>query len=432
MIKLFQKIENYYAGKDYSELDLKAFVLGYTSGQINDMLMTKFLKSIYDKPLSIQATTQLTKIMMNSGEVISLDHIPGIKVDKHSTGGIGDKVTLIVAPLVASLGGCVAKMSGRGLGFTGGTIDKLESIPGFLAFLTRDEFCNNLQKHKIAVIGQTKNLVPADKKIYALRDEKNLIDSMPLIASSIMSKKLATGADAILIDVKVGAGAFMKTQSKGEELAKWMIQIGKQMNRNIKVEITSMTTPLGYEIGNRNEVLEAIRFLENKPAATDLTKVVLSSASTMLMQAKIFTSEKDALRAIKKALINGTALAKFYEWIRAQGGDLKALLQKQFWNPHYRHTVISTQSGYFNILNALDFGKLAMLLGAGRKSKTAKIDFDAGISLHVKTGDRVVKGAKLFTLFSSHPISDKQRTYLSKSYAIQSSKKLKQTILNKI
>lgn len=219
-MNLKNEIEKFYKGEEYSKEILKSFVLGYTKGEVSDELMTEFLKSVFDKSLSIEKTAELTEIMMNSGDIIDLSDIPGIKVDKHSTGGVGDKVSLIVAPIVASLGAPVAKMSGRGLGFTGGTLDKLESIPGYNIFLSEKEFIDDVKKHGISIIGQTNNLVPADKKIYALRDETNLIASMPLIASSIMSKKLATGADAILLDVKTGNAAFMKTQKEAEELAR--------------------------------------------------------------------------------------------------------------------------------------------------------------------------------------------------------------------
>lgn len=251
------------SGKEYSKEDIKAFVIGYVKNKVSDKTMTQFIKSIYDHGMSTKATAELTEIMMNSGDIINLKKIKGIKVDKHSTGGVGDKVTLIVAPIVAAFGVPVAKMSGRGLGFTGGTLDKLESIPGYNISLSERQFKRNVKKHGIAVIGQTGDLVPADKKMYALRDETNLVASIPLIASSIMSKKLATGSDAILLDVKCGDAAFMKTQKDAEALAKAMIALGKHLGRDVRAEITSMDNPLGRAIGNKLEVLEAMKCLQD-------------------------------------------------------------------------------------------------------------------------------------------------------------------------
>ena len=431
-MKLEKKIENYINGIDYSKNDLEKFVLDCVNEKIDDELMTKFLKSIFKKPLSPIATSWLTDIMMHSGEVINLQDIPGIKVDKHSTGGVGDKVTLIVAPIVASLGAFIAKMSGRGLGFTGGTLDKLESIPGYNIFLTDKQFKENLKNYHIAIIGQTKNLVPADKKIYALRDETNLIASVPLIASSIMSKKLATGADAILLDVKCGDAAFMKTKEEAITLAKAMIAIGKHFKKDVRAEITSMDTPLGYEIGNKNEVLETINFLSNKKNAKDLQEVIYSSASTMLVQAKIFANEKEAIKAIKNVIKNGKAFDKFKEWIMSQGGNLNKVFASDFWKPKHKFEVKEKKDGFFNITSAMDFGIIAMKLGAGRKRKEDKIDYDAGISLAFKTGDKIRNGNTLFTLFSSKPIQMEHINYLKKSYQITKKSVKKEVILEKI
>lgn len=431
-MNLKNEIEKFYKGEEYSKEILKSFVLGYTKGEVSDELMTEFLKSVFDKSLSIEKTAELTEIMMNSGDIIDLSDIPGIKVDKHSTGGVGDKVSLIVAPIVASLGAPVAKMSGRGLGFTGGTLDKLESIPGYNIFLSEKEFIDDVKKHGISIIGQTNNLVPADKKIYALRDETNLIASMPLIASSIMSKKLATGADAILLDVKTGNAAFMKTQKEAEELARWMIDLGKIMDRDVRAEITSMETPLGHEIGNKNEVLEAYNFLKGKEPADDLKEVIYSSASTMLVQAKIFNSEKEALKAIQDSISSGNAAKKFKEWIISQNGNVEILDDPKFWNPAQKYEIKSDKDGYMDVTSAITFGIVGMKLGAGREKKEDSIDYDAGITLHKKSGQSVKKGEAVITLYSSSKISEKHISEISTAFNIIDVSKKKKVILNKI
>ena len=427
-----EALQKYNIEKKYSNEAIKEFVIGYTKNIVSDKLMTQFIKNIFNDGLSIKLTSYLTKVMKESGEVLNLSDIPGIKVDKHSTGGVGDKVSIIVAPIVSSLGGIVAKMSGRGLGFTGGTLDKLESVPNFNVFLTDEQFRNNIKNNGISLMGQTSNIVPADKKMYALRDETNYIASLPLIASSIMSKKLATGADAILLDVKCGDAAFMKNQEEAEELASLMINIGKDLNKDIRAEITSMDTPLGYAIGNKNEVLEAYNFLKGVKPAKDLEDVIFSSASTMLVQAKIFKTEKEALAKIKEVISNGKALEKFKIWIKSQNGNYEAILKDDFWNPEYKFEIFAKQTGFFEITQAKEFGIVAMKLGAGRVKKEDNIDYEAGIQLNKKTGDKVKINDLLFTLYSSKPINNNLINELKDSYKINQNQIIKKTILKKL
>lgn len=425
-------ITKHKAGQEYTKVDLANFIDGYLDGSINDQLMTKFLASIYDYGLSVARTADLTNLMIESGSTIDLSDIPGIKVDKHSTGGVGDKISLIIMPIVAALGAKVAKMAGKGLGFTGGTIDKLDSIPGFQTILNNQEFKNILKKHDLVLTGQTQNLVPADQKIYALRDVTNLVDSIPLIASSVMAKKLATGADAILLDVKCGDGAFMKDQKSAEKLAQMMIAMGKHLKKDVRAEISTMASPLGKAIGNKIEVLEAMQFLQGKFISEDLEEVVLSSSSTMLLQSKIFTTRKEAEKAIKEILKNGKAFEKFKEWVIAQKGDLKKLLSSNFWLPKYKHIVKAEKDGYMNIKSASAFGLLAMKLGAGRKNKEDTLDYDAGIILNKKSGDQVQKNETLFTLYASTPIKLENLKTVIRAYEIGPKIKKPKTILNQL
>jgi pyrimidine-nucleoside phosphorylase len=315
--------------KEISKEEISFIIKGFTNKQIPDYQMSALLMSIFFNGLTEQETANLTEAMLYSGETIDLSSIPGIKLDKHSTGGVGDKTSLVLGPIVAACGGIVAKMSGRGLGHTGGTIDKLESIPGFNCFLSIEEFKRVVNKIGISIIGQTDLLVPADKLIYSLRDVTGTVDSLPLIASSIMSKKLATGSDAILLDIKCGNGAFMKDLKSAQELGNIMIKIGKSLNKDIRVEITNMSQPLGKMIGNKNEIIESITTLSGKGEANFL-KLCLSSASTMLVQAGIASNELDGERMAREAISSGKALSKFYELISEQGGDLESLKNPLF------------------------------------------------------------------------------------------------------
>ncbi|UUM20004.1 MULTISPECIES: pyrimidine-nucleoside phosphorylase [unclassified Mycoplasma] len=390
--------------KELTEEEIKFLINSYVQGIVPDYQMSAFLMAIVFNSMSTKEIAQMTKYMLYSGKIIDLSSIPGIKVDKHSTGGIGDKTTLAVAPIIASLGVPVAKMSGRGLGHTGGTIDKLESIPGFHIELSEQAFLKQVKDYSIAIIGQSEQLVPADKKLYALRDVTATVESIPLIASSIMSKKLATGADAILLDVKCGNGAFMKDLDSARKLAQTMIDIGKELNVDVRAEITNMSRPIGCEIGNKNEVLEAIRTLQGN-GPSDFVELVYSSCTTILLQSKVTDNYQNAQKMVQEVITNGKALEKFYQFIALQGGNVQSLKDPLFWNPKYKLKVKAEQEGYLEIFNALTFGIVSMKLGAGRATKEASIDFEAGITLNKKTNEFVQVGDVLFTLYSSNPIN---------------------------
>ncbi|MGZ9413156.1 pyrimidine-nucleoside phosphorylase [Mycoplasma sp. 480] len=413
-------------GFELTDKEIEFIIHNYVSGEIKDYQMSSFLTTILFKGMTPKEIGKFTLEMMKSGKIIDLSSIHGIKVDKHSTGGVGDKTTLVVGPIIAALGVPVAKMSGRGLGHTGGTIDKLESIPGFGVELTEEQFINQVNKIKIAVIGQSNDLVPADKKLYALRDVTGNVSSIPLIASSIMSKKLATGSDAILLDVKCGNGAFMSNLEEAKKLSEQMITIGKQLNRDVRVEITNMSRPMGKAIGNKNEVLEAIETLKGN-GPKDFVELCYSACSTILKQAKVTNDEQEALKMIEEVVHNGKALDKFYEFVKFQGGDVDKLKAADFWNPKYKLEVFAQKDGYMEITSALDFGIVASKLGAGRETKEDSIDFEAGIQINKKTNDKVNKNDLLFTLYSSNPINEELVQELKDSYKINS-----QTVENKI
>lgn len=350
--------------------------------------MSAFLMAVYFQGMDTEETTHLTLAMVNSGDIMDLSGIHGIKVDKHSTGGVGDKTSLIVGPLVAAAGVPVAKMSGRGLGHTGGTIDKLESIEGFNVELTKEEFIDQVNKHKIAIVSQTGNLTPADKKIYALRDVTATVNSIPLIASSIMSKKIASGADAIVLDVKMGSGAFMKTLSDARELAETMVQIGKGLNKKTIAIITDMNQPLGYEVGNANEIKEAIEVLSGQGEA-GLVKTCLTVAAYMTMAGGIYTDFNQACTALAGLLRGGGAMAKLKQFIQAQGGRTAVVDNPGLLPRAQNHLELkSDTAGYIQSIAAEPVGIAAMLLGAGRKTKNEPVDYAAGITLKKKLGMR--------------------------------------------
>lgn len=418
--------------KDHlSEQEINFLISGYVNNTIPDYQISAFLMAVVFNGMSSQELGYLTKAMMYSGDVLDLSKINGIKVDKHSTGGVGDKTTLVIAPIVAALNAPIAKMSGRGLGHTGGTIDKLETIPNINLQLSDQAFIAQVNKYKIAIVGQSDNLVPADKKLYALRDVTATVNSIPLIASSIMSKKLATGTDAILLDVKCGNGAFMKDLKSAQKLAKTMIKIGKHLNVDVRAEITNMSQPIGKEIGNKNEVLEAIATLKGEGPA-DFTELVYSSCITILDQAKIESDPVRARAMIEQVIKNKQALNKFYEFVEAQNGDLQALLSKDFWKPQYKLDVIAKQKGYVNIFDSLIFGIVAMKLGAGRLTKEDNIDNEAGITIHKQTNEYVSKDDVLFTLYSSNPIDLSLANELNSGYKIGQNKIENKIILDSI
>lgn len=407
-------------GEELSKEEIQYFIDGYTKGSIPDYQAAALLMAIYFKGMNKKETAELTMAMVNSGDTVDLSAIEGVKTDKHSTGGVGDKISLIVIPLVASLGIPIAKMSGRGLGHTGGTIDKLESIPGFKTELTRDEFIDNVNKYKMAISGQSGNLVPADKKLYALRDVTATIDSIPLIASSIMSKKIASGADCIVLDVKVGSGAFMKSVEEAAELAGTMVEIGKSLNRKTVAVVTDMSQPLGHEVGNANEIKEAIDVLKGKGSA-DETEVALTIASYMAILGGAFDDFDKAYNALKEIIRTGEATDKLRLLIKIQGGD-PAVVDDAGSLPEagYHIEVEAEAEGYVNSIDAESIGIAAMLLGAGRRTKEDKIDFSAGISMKKKVGDKVARGETLCVLHTNLENVDEAKRIAMDAYSIGS------------
>ena len=387
ILDIIDKKEN---GKKLTKEELKYVIDGYLNGSIKDYQMASLLTEIDLLGLSEEETINLTDIMLHSGEILDLnfDNI----VDKHSTGGVGDKTTIVLAPLVASLGVKVAKMSGRGLGHTGGTIDKLESIQGFKTSMSLDAFKNQVDKIGIALVGGMGNLVPADKEIYALRDVTGTVDSIPLIASSIMSKKLASGASSIVIDLKVGSGALVNNLDEAKELAQLMVKIGKNNNKKTACVLTNMDEPLGYAVGNSIEVIEAINTLKGD-GPEDLTDLVIKLGSLMVSMG-LNISEKQAEEKVKENLYNGKGYEKMLEWVKAQGGDINDI-------PLAKHSkeIIAPADGYISSINALEIGKLSRKLGAGRLTKDDEIDLTVGIILNHKVGEYVKKGETLATIF---------------------------------
>tara|TARA_R110000868_G_scaffold153120_3_gene378458 strand:- start:3482 stop:4780 length:1299 start_codon:yes stop_codon:yes gene_type:complete len=400
MIELIIKKRN---GFELSKDEYATIVDGFVSGNIPDYQVSAFLMAVFFKGMTINETVNLTDIMMRSGELIDLTEIRGIKVDKHSTGGVGDKTTLVLAPLVAAAGVPVAKMSGRGLGHTGGTLDKMESIKGLSVDMSKQQFIDNIKKHNIVVCGQNANLVPADKKLYALRDVTGTVDNISLIASSIMSKKLACGADAIVIDIKVGYGAMMKTAEDAETLAKIMIEIGSKMNKKVVAVFTSMSEPLGFTIGNALEIKEVIDTLKGH-GPEDLTELCLQLGSHMLVLGEVAKTRTEAIAILKKLIHSGAAFNKFKELVKAQGGDVSVIDQPGLLpSSQFSESYKSNDEGYINELNALDIGLASVKLGAGRETKDSEIDFGAGIILKKKIGDYVTKDDILAVLYTNNP-----------------------------
>ncbi|MCY7783278.1 pyrimidine-nucleoside phosphorylase [Bacillus sp. FSL H8-0515] len=398
MVDIIIKKQN---GKELTTEEIQFFVNGYTDGSIPDYQASALAMAIFFQDMSDRERADLTMAMVNSGETIDLSAIEGIKVDKHSTGGVGDTTTLVLAPLVAALGVPVAKMSGRGLGHTGGTIDKLEAIDGFHVELTKDEFIKLVNRDKVAVIGQSGNLTPADKKLYALRDVTGTVNSIPLIASSIMSKKIAAGADAIVLDVKTGAGAFMKTEEDAAELAKAMVRIGNNVGRQTMAVISDMSQPLGFAIGNALEVKEAIDTLKGE-GPEDLHELVLTLGSQMVVLAKKAETLDEARAKLEEVMKNGKALEKFKDFLKNQGGD-SSIVDDPSKLPQaaYQMDVPAKEAGVVSEIVADEIGVAAMLLGAGRATKEDEIDLAVGIMLRKKVGDKVEKGEPLVTLYAN-------------------------------
>lgn len=419
--------------KELSKEEIEFFIEKYTNGEVPDYQASALLMAIYLNGFTKEETANLTMAMVNSGDVVDLSMIDGIKLDKHSTGGVGDKTTLILVPMVAAAGGKVAKLSGRGLGHTGGTIDKLESIPGFNTSVDGDKFIDMVKNAGLVVAGQTQNLVPADKKIYALRDVTATVDSIALIAASIMSKKIASGADAIVLDVKYGEGAFMKTAEDAEKLATAMVNIGKSVGRNTSAAITLNGEPLGYAIGNALELKEVIEVLKGE-GPEDLKELCLQLGAQMLMLGEIETDVEKGRSKLEAILKDGSALAKLRELVVLQGGDPKVIDSPELFTiSPLTHEVKATKEGYVYELNAEGVGVSSLLTGAGRHTKDDALDYGAGIILKKKMGDYVKVGDVLATLYSSDEAKfEKAEEELQKAYSIQSQKPEKSPIIHKI
>ncbi len=399
-MRMYDIIQKKRDGGKLTEQEIGWLIDGYCKGTIPDYQMSALCMAIYFQGMDLEETTALTFAVRDSGDKLDLSDIHGLRVDKHSTGGVGDKTSLVVAPIVASLGVAVAKMSGRGLGHTGGTIDKLESIPGFKTDLPIDEFKNIVNQTGIAIVGQNAELAPADKLLYALRDVTATVNSLPLIVSSIMGKKLAADDDCIVLDVKTGSGSFMKTLEKSRELAEWMVAIGKRAGKRVRALITDMDRPLGAAIGNSLEVIEAIETLKGE-GPSDLTELCIALSAHILCLAEkgdYAICEQMA----KGAISSGAALQKLVEMVKAQGGDESYILTPdKFEKAKYTHRVKAIESGYIVGVDTEGYGVASLLLGAGRNTKEDKIDFAAGVRLQAKTGDFVQVGDTIATLYAN-------------------------------
>lgn len=414
-MRMYDVIYKKREGHALSKEEISGFIKGYTSGEVPDYQASALLMAIFFQGMDARETADLTEAMMHSGDVVDLSAIEGVKVDKHSTGGVGDTTTLVLAPLVAACGVPVAKMSGRGLGHTGGTVDKLESIEGFHTELTREEFIRNVNEKKIAVVGQSKNIAPADKKLYALRDVTATVHSIPLIASSVMSKKLAAGSDAIVLDVKVGSGAFMRTPAEAVELAKRMVEIGEHMDRKTIAVITDMEQPLGLAIGNALEVKEAIDTLTGK-GPEDLTELCLQLGAMMVYLGKKADTIESGRKQVEEALKSGAAFEKFVEFIAAQGGNPDCIRHpEKLPLSGTQKEVLAPEDGYISHIQSDEIGISALMLGAGREELTSEIDLSAGIMLRRKTGDAVKKGDVLAVLHTNRTdkLADAEARFLA-------------------
>ncbi len=417
-MRMVDLIEKKRDGGTLSEEEIQFIVTEYTRDQIPDYQMSALLMAIFYEDMTDEEITALTLAMAHSGEVIDLSSIDGIKVDKHSTGGVGDTTTLILAPLVASVGVPVAKMSGRGLGYTGGTLDKLESIPGFKIELSEEEFIRVVNESQVAVIGQSGNLAPADKKLYALRDVTATVNSIPLIASSIMSKKIAAGADAIVLDVTTGDGAFMKNLEDARRLAHTMVRIGKLAKRQTMAVISDMSQPLGEAIGNSLEVVEAIETLQGH-GPEDLVEMCYVLGSQMVVLANKAETLDEARGLLEEALASGAALEKFKEMIRNQGGDDTIVDEpERLLTAAYEIVLPAQQTGVVTKLVANELGIAAMMLGAGRRTKEEAIDHAVGLKLHKKVGESVEAGEALLTIYSNTEAVDEVKALLYQNIEI--------------
>ncbi|MYL28634.1 MULTISPECIES: pyrimidine-nucleoside phosphorylase [Halobacillus] len=419
-------------GGELTEEEIKFFVEGYTKGEIPDYQASALTMAIYFQGMTQEETATLTKAMVDSGETIDLSEIDGKKVDKHSTGGVGDKVTFIVGPLVASVGIPVAKMSGRGLGHTGGTLDKLESVKGLEIEMSKEKFIENVNKYKLAVAGQTGNLAPADKKLYALRDVTGTVNSLPLIAGSIMSKKIASGADSIVLDVKTGTGAFMKTLEDSEALAREMVNIGNNLGRKTVAVISDMNQPLGYEVGNANEIKEAAEILQGS-RVEDLRTLSLEIASHMAVLADKFPTYEEAYEALEANIENGKAFQSLRNLIEAQGGDVSMIDDlSKLPQAEYQVEVPAEKDGFVSAIDAESIGVAAMYLGAGRATKDDEINHGVGITMKKKIGDSVKAGEPLVVLLSDDEQPEDSIQKVKQAYTISNDVVKKPTLIHNI
>lgn len=402
-MRMVDLIEKKVCGEELSKEEIRHIISGFVDGSIPDYQMSALQMAIVFRGMTPRETADLTMAMMHSGDLVDLSELKGIKVDKHSTGGVGDTTTLVIAPLVAACGGTVAKMSGRGLGHTGGTLDKLESIPGLCIEQTMEQFKNIVNNIGVSVIGQTGNLVPADKQMYALRDVTATVRSIPLIASSIMSKKLASGADAIVLDVKCGTGAFMQTVEDAKELAKLMVEIGKLVNRSCVAVITDMNQPLGMAVGNALEVREAVELLSGKiPAGDPLYEVCMLLGTHMMLLSKLAESEQEAREKIEAALHSGAGLKKLQQMVTAQGGDASYICMEridELCKVRELFKVYPKKAGYITSMNSERIGTAAQILGAGRATKADTIDPAVGLIMNKRLGDYVALDEPLCTMY---------------------------------
>lgn len=417
--------------KALTKEEINYFIKGYVNNEIPDYQVSALLMAIYLNGFDIDETVFLVEAMLHSGNIIDLSNVDGIKVDKHSTGGVGDKVTLVLAPIVASFGVKFAKMSGRGLGHTGGTLDKLETIKGFNINMSNEDFIKQVNKINVAVIGQTKNLVPADKLLYSLRDVTATVSSIPLIAASIMSKKLASGTNVIVLDVKVGNGAFMKTIEDAEKLARTMVDIAKRFNKKCVAVLTNMNQPLGLSVGNILEVKEAISCLNNC-GPNDLKEICVKLASTILLEAKVFDNEKEANKAILDKIENKEAINKLIEMVEAQNGDSSYIINpNKFDKANYTTGIKTIKKGYVEEIDTEQIGMCSMLVGSGRKIKTDVINPKVGIILNKKIGDYVNDGDVLAYLHTDS-IDKKIEERILSSFKIGDTKKEERLIIEVI
>ena len=421
-------------GKELSDEEIRFFVKGYSEGSIPDYQASAFAMAVLFKGMNKREIATLTDAMEHSGDTIDFSAIKGIKVDKHSTGGVGDKTSLVLGPMVAACGAKLAKMSGRGLGHTGGTLDKLESIPGFNIQVEIQDLIKQVNDIGIAIAGQTKSLVPADKKLYALRDVTGTVESIPLIASSVMSKKLAAGTDAILLDVTVGDGAFMKTMDQARELARTMVDIGKHLNRDTIAVLSDMSEPLGFAVGNALEVKEAIESLHGR-GPRDLMELCYTSGSIMLMQANLAKDREEGRRMLEEVVRNGKAFDKFVAMVKAQGGDVEYILHpEKFEVSKHIIELRSREDGYIKEIKALNIGENAMRLGAGRATIDDKIDMSAGVVLAKKIGGKVKKGDLLATVYTNKEPSEYEPVIedMYKAYKIVPEIVLEETVIREV